>query len=193
MERFGFACRHQFAWPRRAEGGDYYQVCVQCGVKYRYDWRAMRRTQRIEQENLAEPAAPKKPVRKCVGRSSLSATPASGVSTELKRTGWRPRERRLHFEALVLYRAKDAATWGQGWSENISRSGLLFRAETELATGTALELILDMPTEITGVDGAKVLCQATVARLVPGAPKHSVSLAVTIDGYEFLPQEQAAG
>src|SRR6266852_6018089 len=36
-------CSHDFLWPRRAADGDYYQVCLLCGVEHKYDWEHMRR------------------------------------------------------------------------------------------------------------------------------------------------------
>ena len=38
-------CSHEFSWPRRAPDGDYYQVCLLCATQYKYDWKAMRRTE----------------------------------------------------------------------------------------------------------------------------------------------------
>ncbi len=40
-------CPHEFFWPRRAADGHYYQVCLRCGAKYKYDWKSMRRTERM--------------------------------------------------------------------------------------------------------------------------------------------------
>lgn len=41
-------CTHRrFAWPRTDSSGRYYQVCLDCGVAYEYDWEAMRRTSRV--------------------------------------------------------------------------------------------------------------------------------------------------
>ena len=41
-------CSHEFSWPRRAPDGDYYQVCLLCATQYKYDWKPMRRTGRVE-------------------------------------------------------------------------------------------------------------------------------------------------
>jgi hypothetical protein len=100
----------------------------------------------------------------------------------------------LHFETSVLYRQKDkeAVEWLHGHSENISRSGLLFQAAEELPKGTALELILEMPAEITGSAGAKVICQATVSRIAHHGTERP-RLAVKIDDYQFLPHGEIAG
>src|SRR5258706_11455822 len=41
-------CSHEFAWPRRAANGGYYQVCLQCAAAYQYDRKTMRRGNREE-------------------------------------------------------------------------------------------------------------------------------------------------
>ena len=40
-------CPHEFFWPLRAADGHYYQVCLLCGAMYKYDWKSMRRTERM--------------------------------------------------------------------------------------------------------------------------------------------------
>jgi hypothetical protein len=187
-----FTCRHQFSWPRHSGNGEYYQICLQCGVKYRYDWSAMRRTGRWEHEVKAqEMEASRSPGHK---RSSIftrrprtELAPGQGAGSV-----WRLRERRLRFETPVLYRQKETHEWLHGLSENISRTGLLFQVTEALAAGTQLELILEMPAEITGAAGAKVICQATVTR-VARQDKNRPRLGVAIGDYQFLPQGQVAG
>src|SRR5215510_4723771 len=48
-------CSHEFSWPRRADDGDYYQVCLLCAVEYKYDWKTMRRTERLERSEASRP------------------------------------------------------------------------------------------------------------------------------------------
>ena len=40
-------CTHRFSWPRIDENGRHYQICLACGTAYEYDWRMMRRTNRV--------------------------------------------------------------------------------------------------------------------------------------------------
>jgi hypothetical protein len=35
-------CSHRFSWPQTGADGQDYQVCLRCGVRYRYDWNEMR-------------------------------------------------------------------------------------------------------------------------------------------------------
>src|ERR1035437_6073831 len=65
IERFLSSCRHQFAWPRRAENGDYYQLCVHCGAKYLDDWGNMRRLSLAEDEEDGAADQVRSSVRKC--------------------------------------------------------------------------------------------------------------------------------
>jgi hypothetical protein len=44
---FGRGCQHRFSWPRIDSKGDHYQICLLCGTAYEYDWRMMRRTDRL--------------------------------------------------------------------------------------------------------------------------------------------------
>jgi hypothetical protein len=41
------SCSHRFAWPRTDTDGRHYQICLICGTAYEYDWRMMRRTDRV--------------------------------------------------------------------------------------------------------------------------------------------------
>ncbi len=43
----GRNCSHKFSWPRVDADGRHYQICPLCGTAYEYDWRMMRRTDRL--------------------------------------------------------------------------------------------------------------------------------------------------
>lgn len=40
-------CSHSFSWPRVESDGRHYQICLQCGASYEYDWSLMHRTNRL--------------------------------------------------------------------------------------------------------------------------------------------------
>jgi hypothetical protein len=44
LRKLLFGCSHRFSWPMKLPDGTYYQVCINCGVEYGYDWERMRRT-----------------------------------------------------------------------------------------------------------------------------------------------------
>lgn len=149
LSRIIFSCQHQFSWPRRDEDGGYYQLCVNCGSKYRYDWKSMRRTARVDDDL---PAQTRQPHR-------------------VEKITWKVRERRLKHVVPVLYRVSGTDEWIEATSENLSRSGLLFRTEQELALGTVLELRLEMPEELTGEWVPEVNLRGTVARVTNASTK----------------------
>lgn len=41
-------CSHRFAWPRIDAFGRHYQICLDCGTAYEYDWDGMRQTGRLK-------------------------------------------------------------------------------------------------------------------------------------------------
>jgi hypothetical protein len=173
LEGISFACWHQFSWPRRAEDGSYYQVCLRCGAEYSYDWSSMRRLKRLGERN-AEPV------------------PTEAVETERKpcaRSTWVPRERRLKLRVPLLYREKGKAEWLHGETENISRSGLLFHAATRIPRDSAIEMIFEMPEEICGQRGSRVLCFGSIARIA--STKGTLVIAASIADYEFVCEQQA--
>jgi PilZ domain len=167
LDRILFTCNHEFSWPRRTEDGSYYQVCLHCGVRYRYDWARMRRLDKMQAE--PEPTATQ-PGKRPVHKHDTRVT-------------WHPRERRLKWTCEVLYRVKGTEEWLSGQAENISRSGLLFLAADSFEGGAELELALEMPVEIIGVPGTHVVCAGTVARCTRG--ENSNRIAMRIAGYEL--------
>ena len=40
-------CSHRFTWPRIDTFGRHYQICLDCGTAYEYDWDGMRQTGRL--------------------------------------------------------------------------------------------------------------------------------------------------
>jgi ribosomal protein L40E len=169
------SCRHQFSWPRRDETGANYQVCVHCGARYSYDWTKMRRVAPLDNQE-GELDASRKSIRKCGAKKA-----------------WTPRERRLRHRVSVLFRIPGGDVWIEGVTENISRSGLLFRSSIPLEVGSSMELILEMPHELTGDDDARVACEGSLLRIepVPATSRKEQSsflMACTITQYRFAPR-----
>lgn len=52
---------------------------------------------------------------------------------------------------------------------NISQRGVFFATAFPLKTGTPIEILLKMPTELTGRTPAEVRCTARVVHVEPGA------------------------
>jgi len=166
-------CSHEFSWPRRTANGDYYQVCLLCAVEYKYDWQTMRRTERMEHSAADE------------------ATSSSRRSTRshARKPSWVPRARRLKLDSLIRYRVKNLGTWYEGVVENLSQSGLLLHGPQRFPNNTLVEMVFEMPEEISGQKNSTVLCQGRVIRtkeLTTTQEAEKISLAISILDYKFL-------
>ncbi len=157
-------CAHEFSWPRRWPDGEYYQVCLLCGAEYRYDWKSMRRVERLPADSGL--------TRGAAGR---------------RKPTWSPRARRLHLRIDLKYRGRGETQWHSGTIDNISQSGVLFNGEKPI-TGADAEMIFEMPQEIAGQEGRSVLCSGTVVRATPGDERFTY--AVSIRYYKFLARER---
>ena len=145
LQHFSFRCPHQFSWPRQSPDGSCYQICLRCGARYAYDWNTMRRVAPLEERAIDRPVK----------------VPPSSITRGHR---WRPRERRLQFDIPVEFRPGTGTEWLNGRTLNLNRSGLLLRAEQFLEPDTKVEFVLDMPAEIAGYNGSRVLGRGLVAR-----------------------------
>jgi len=97
-----------------------------------------------------------------------------------------PRAQRFTLQMPVRYRRPGEHSWHVGTTENISRSGVLFRADDVLEPYTQLEINLVLPVEIAGLAAAEVVCRGEVVRSVqPPAPEGGPALAARILQYHF--------
>ena len=81
-----------------------------------------------------------------------------------------PRAPRYRIAIPLRFRAAGDSTWLDGYSENISRTGLLFRADQTLVADTFIEMMLEMPAEVTAAGGVHVR-RGHVVRAVPPSPR----------------------
>ena len=107
-----------------------------------------------------------------------------------KRPTWVPRARRLKLDLPIRYRVKNLGSWYEGAVENISQSGVLFQGPHQLPNNALVEMVFEMPEEISGQKNSNVLCQG---RLIRSKQAHntqeSFGLAASILDYKFLHQE----
>jgi hypothetical protein len=115
-----------------------------CAAEYKYDWATMRRTQRLEH------AKPETMVRRS--------------HTREKRPSWTPRARRLKLDMALRYRVNSTSTWYEGTIENLSQTGLLFSGPQPLPVNALIEMVFEMPEEISGQKNRNVVCQGRVIR-----------------------------
>ena len=163
-------CSHEFSWPRRSANGEYYQVCLLCAVAYQYDWKTMRRGNRVE-----NPVPETTAVRRRSGQ---------------KQPTWVPRARRLKSSLPIRYRVKNLSNWYEGTIQNISQSGVMFDGPQQLPANALVEMVFEMPEEISGQKNSSVLCQGRLIRAKEfPATEDSFGLAASILDYRFLHQD----
>jgi DNA-binding response OmpR family regulator len=96
------------------------------------------------------------------------------------------RAKRFNLHIPLKYRLVGERTWSKGTTENISRSGVLFRAEKVIQPQAQLEINLVLPPEISGLSTAEVICRGEVVRAVHSEPPTTnLALAAKILRYEF--------
>jgi len=168
LQIFPGICRHEFGWPRKSPEGDYYQVCLICGDEYQYDWPTM---QRLGKRAKKEGAPP--------------------INEEITRkASWSPRARRLKTPIPVRFRSQNDSELGPGTIENISQSGVFIHAQRYPEKGELLEMIFEMPIEISGQKNAEVLCAGQVVRVAPVNQREGpAGFAVKVIDYRFLHSE----
>jgi hypothetical protein len=159
-------CSHEFSWPRRADDGEYYQVCLLCAAEFKYDWATMRRTERL-----------KKPTEAGTGKRR----PHSAKSA------WVPRARRIKMDEAVRYRVKNLGTWNEGTIENLSQSGVLVTGQQRFPENTLIEMVFEMPEAISGQKNSKVLCQGRITRMKNAREnEEQLQFAASILDYKFI-------
>jgi hypothetical protein len=76
------------------------------------------------------------------------------------------RAQRFNLQLPLKYRLLGKSVWCNGTTENISRSGMLFRVEETIQPNAQLEINLVLPVELAGLFPAEVICHGEVVRTV---------------------------
>ncbi|MGA8341710.1 MAG: ATP-binding protein [Candidatus Sulfotelmatobacter sp.] len=96
------------------------------------------------------------------------------------------RAQRFNLQVPLKYRLLGESVWRNGTTENISRSGMLFRVEETIQPNAQLEINLELPAEIAGLSTAEVICHGEVVRTVElEQPIVGPALAARILRYQF--------
>jgi hypothetical protein len=171
-------CAHEFSWPRRWPDGDFYQVCLVCGEEYKYDWKAMRRLEKITEA---------RPAQHLLRRQGAVVR----GKERHQQLSWKPRARRIKIEGKeILFRIKGEKAWKRGVVDNISSSGVYFLADELLPDNAELEMFLEMPVEITGQKDSRVMARGMVVRAAaPSTPEGKPAIAAGIWDYRFVHQQ----
>jgi PilZ domain len=93
---------------------------------------------------------------------------------------------RYPIRITMLYRLPGNKQWRQGRTENISRSGVLFRTDHKMSLEAPIDMLLALPVEVAGGRNARVICRGRVVRM-EGAPGDDTERAVaaTITNYRL--------
>ena len=96
------------------------------------------------------------------------------------------RAQRFEIKVPVRYREQNQEKWHEGRTENISQSGLLFRAPEPLGADTLIELNFALPDAKEGEPGAQVLCDGkTIRTILPATSDEAPGVAVKILNYKL--------
>jgi hypothetical protein len=86
----------------------------------------------------------------------------------------------------MRYRPTGERLWSEGLTENISRSGVLFRADQPVPVRATIEMLLALPVEVGGGENAIVICRGRVVRTEPADNEDQrPAVAATITGYRL--------
>jgi hypothetical protein len=111
-----------------------------------------------------------------------------------KRPSWTPRARRLKLDVELRYRVNSTSAWYEGTIENLSQTGLLFQGPQPLPVNALIEMVFEMPEEISGQKNRNVVCQGRVIRSrdkqakekQESEPEGTGLLAASIVDYKFI-------
>jgi hypothetical protein len=95
---------------------------------------------------------------------------------------------RLQFKTAMRVRVwKSGQVERREESENLSERGAFFTTDAPLAIGSAVEILLKMPEEITGKPATEWRCTGHVVRLQPlDLLRGKLGVGVQFDCYEIL-------
>ncbi len=102
--------------------------------------------------------------------------------------------RRLPLKTVLRVRVwKSGPTERRTESVNVSESGAFFATDVPIAIGSAVELLLKMPEELTGKPATEWRCTGHVVRLQPvDTPRGKLGVGVEFDYHEILRSKMAA-
>jgi len=98
------------------------------------------------------------------------------------------RAQRFVVQLPIRYKKIGGRRWFEGKTENISRSGILFRAERVLKLRTAIQMSFTLPVWGKGDGPGEVLCRGSVVRTVAAVATNRPCVAASIQRYRIRPQ-----
>ena len=116
---------------------------------------------------LASRAAGAKPIEE--------ARPPNGI----------PRASRFIVRLPMRYRTAGDLDWRNGVTENISRSGILFRPERAIEPKMPVDMILVLPGVVAGEPPSRLRCQGEIVRTEVDASDTAPSAAAAVADYRL--------
>jgi hypothetical protein len=94
---------------------------------------------------------------------------------------------RFPIRAALRYRWPGERRWHQGLTENVSRSGVLFRTNNLMPVHTPIEMLLNLPLALGGGEPTKIFCRGRVVRIeaTDTDATQPASIAATIVDYRI--------
>jgi hypothetical protein len=99
----------------------------------------------------------------------------------------RRHNQRFNYHLPVSIRMAGSDHEGHGYTQDLSARGVLLFTDFPLAEGNAVELTLQMPSEITLGEAMRVRCYGLVKRVMASAAGTAHGVAVQLERYEYLP------
>src|ERR1700683_5371417 len=94
--------------------------------------------------------------------------------------------RHNHKSALFFRICNSSVPGQQTVTENLSTHGVLFATKSAMSIGAGIDLLVEMPEQVTGRAAAQWHCVGHVVRLVqPEIPEQNLGVAVAFDFYEI--------
>jgi PilZ domain len=81
---------------------------------------------------------------------------------------------------------------GLAFTQDLSARGMFLYTDMVLQAGEDLEVVLDMPSEITLSADTRVRCQVRVLRVTPAVASRKSGVALLVRNYEFLQEAGAS-
>jgi hypothetical protein len=100
------------------------------------------------------------------------------------------RAQRFVVQLPIRYKKIGGRRWFEGKTENISRSGLLFRADRVLKLRTAIQMSFTLPVWKKDDGAGEVLCQGSVVRTVAAVGTNRPCIAASIQTYRLLRKQE---
>jgi len=94
-------------------------------------------------------------------------------------------QKRLSLALPVTIKSEQGTIEASGCTRDLSSSGIFLYSDAHFSEGSALEMVLILPKEMTGGEKQWVCCRASVVRV---EPEHRRGVAARILSMEILPE-----